>query len=47
VPVAGDGLEAEPLEQGAERGRVRRGVLDELEAVGLDRVFPGAGHSRF
>jgi hypothetical protein len=45
VAVAGDGHEAHALEQRAHRGRVRRGVLDELEAVGAHRVVPGGeGH---
>src|SRR5258708_32634339 len=40
VPMARNALEAEQLEQRAERPRVGRGVFDELEAVGLDRVVP-------
>ena len=42
VPVARDALEAEALEERAERLRIGRRVLDELEAVGLDRVVPRA-----
>ena len=46
--VLRDRREAHLLEQPAERGRVRRRVLDELEAVGAERVVPeglvGAGH---
>jgi hypothetical protein len=36
--------EAEPLEQRAQQLRIRRGVLDELEAVGADGVFDRAGN---
>jgi hypothetical protein len=45
VPVLRHRLEAHALEERPERLRVGGGVLDELEAVGVDRVFPGAVHS--
>src|SRR5207244_967948 len=45
VPMARDALEAELLEQRAERLGIGRGVFDELEAVSLDRVVPrGLAH---
>src|SRR3989442_4019553 len=44
VTVPGDRLEPHALEESAERLRIRRGVLDELEAVGVDRVVPMAAH---
>src|SRR5262245_18583120 len=50
VSMARDRLEAHALEQRAERGRVGRRVLDELEAVGLNRVHGGIkrlGHAPF
>jgi hypothetical protein len=39
-PVLGDGGEAHLLEQPAERRGIGRGVFDELEAVGAERVVP-------
>ena len=41
VPVPGDRLEAELLEDLAERRWIGRGVFDELEAGGTHRVVPG------
>jgi len=38
--VPGDGGEAHFAEEPSERGRIRRRVLDELEAVGAERVVP-------
>src|SRR6266403_267592 len=46
VAMAPDRLEAHALEQLAERPGVGHRVLDELEAVGLDRVVPQLGHGR-
>src|SRR5437762_7185383 len=47
MAVLRDALEAEPLEPRAERPWGGRGIFDELETVGLDRVVPllGVGHS--
>ena len=49
-PMPRDRREAHLLEQVAKRGRIGRRVLDELEAVGSERVFPkrrtGSGHGR-
>src|SRR5882762_5209538 len=44
VAVPGDRLEAQALEQFAERPGIGHRVLDELEAVGLDRVVAQLGH---
>ena len=46
VAVPGDRLEAQALEQLAERTGIGHRVLDELEAVGLDRVVAQLGHGR-
>src|SRR2546426_2857823 len=46
VAVPGDRLEAHALEQLAERPGIGHRVLDELEAVGLDRVVAQLGHGR-
>src|SRR3989442_10489140 len=46
VAVPSDRLEAHALEQLAERPGIGHRVLDELEAVGLDRVVPQLGHDR-
>src|SRR6266480_4258690 len=46
VAVPGDRLEAHALEELAERPGIARRVLDELEAVGLDRVVARLGHDR-
>jgi hypothetical protein len=40
LPVPGHRAEAHALEQRAERHRIGRGVLDELEPVGPHRVVP-------
>jgi hypothetical protein len=45
MAVARHRVEAHALEKRAQRCRVGRGVLDELEAVGLYRVIPS--HSEF
>jgi len=41
VTMLRDSREAHLLEQFAERDGIRRGVFDELEAVGADGIFPG------
>jgi hypothetical protein len=38
--VPGDRAEAHLLEQHAQRSRIRRGVFDELETVGTERIVP-------
>jgi len=47
VAVPGDRLEAHALEQLAERLGSARRVLDELEAVGLDRVVHNSAMTEF
>jgi hypothetical protein len=43
--VLGDGGEADLLEVGGELFRLRRGELDELEAVGADGIVEQVGHA--